>query len=91
MDYVNEFGIEPGVYQHHRGDIYVVTGVLTHVEGPEGRMIEMSEPMVLFRDAVPIAGHDSTGKPTSSVLRIYGHKLSEFKMDMEGTPRFKKV
>lgn len=90
MNRINEFNVEPGTYEHHKGGLYVVTGMLTHVEGPEGKMITMEEPLVLFRDLEPIQ-HDVNGKITSNPLRIYGHKLSEFRMDMDGKPRFKLV
>lgn len=91
LDRINEFNLEPGVYAHHRGDLYVVITILNFIDGQDGMMGELTDPLVIFRDLEPLKGHDSTGRPTNRLHRVYAHPLSEFKKEIDGKPRFKMV
>ena len=77
MDRINIYDLEPGTYQHYRGDTYVVVDVLTHLDNPTtGKMERLTDPLVVYRDLQPPIEH-LNGK-AQPVHNRYGKKLSEF-------------
>lgn len=84
MNRINEFGLEPGVYRHYKGGLYVVTDVVTHMEAVDvtqdalnmGPMAELPDPLVIYRDVEPIKRHVN-GKSTIA-HQVYARKLSDF-------------
>lgn len=89
MERINEYDIEPGTYQHYKGGLYVVVELVTHVDGPDGKMRLLDDPLVVYRDLVALTGHDIKGKP-GTPYRRYARPLSEFSgYTNEGIKRFK--
>jgi hypothetical protein len=76
MNRINEF-LEPGIYCHHKGNYYVVENVVTHMDGPDGKMQPLADPLVCYRDVTPIPKH-LNGKPVTSYHQTYARALSEF-------------
>lgn len=75
MDYHNEF-IMPGPYRHYKGSIYVVCEVITHMDGPEGTMVPLADPLVVYRDLAPVMRHVN-GRHQYAHQR-YARPLSDF-------------
>ena len=94
INYINEY-IEPGVYEHYKGGIYVLLDVITHMENPSvGKIERLAEPLVVYRDLTQILEHDKNGKPCYPHKR-YCRTISDFKAmvmhDGNSVKRFKKI
>jgi hypothetical protein len=93
MNWKNEFDFEPGTYQHYKGGIYVVTNIVTHMDNPEGAMDALADPLVVYRDLIPIVKHVQ-GKPMAA-HQVYARTLSEFTEmvthNNESVKRFTKI
>ena len=91
MNRINEFNIEPGVYRHYKGGMYVVTDIVTHMDNPTtGRMEPLQEPLVVYRDLEAIVKHVN-GKPRQA-HQVYARPLSEFTALVDsGLKRFKQL
>lgn len=77
MNYVNEYDLEPGVYQHYKGGKYVVTDIVTHMDNPAtAKMEPLPDPLVVYRDLTPIVKH-VRGK-AQQAHQVYAHSLAEF-------------
>lgn len=88
MNRINEFNLEPGVYQHYKGGIYVVTDIVTHMDNPTGHMEALQDPLVIYRDIDAIVKHVN-GKPRQA-HQVYARPLSEFNALVDsGVKRFK--
>lgn len=74
---INEYNIEPGVYRHYKGNYYVVTNLVTHMDGPDGKMQKLEDPLVCYRDVEKLPQHIN-GKATTAYEQTYARKLSEF-------------
>jgi hypothetical protein len=76
---INEYDIEPGVYRHYKNRLYVVLDIITHMENKQkGKMEAIPDPLVVYRDLIPMDGHDVKGKPNKTIHRTYARALSEF-------------
>lgn len=73
---INEY-IEPGIYRHYKGNYYVVENVITHLDGPSGKMEPIADPLVCYRDVAALPKHVN-GKPTTLYHQTYARPLSEF-------------
>ena len=91
MNRINEFNLEPGVYHHYKGGIYVVTDIVTHMDNPTiGHMEPLQDPLVIYRDIDAIVKHVN-GKP-SQAHQVYARPLSEFTGIVSiGVKRFKQL
>lgn len=79
MNRINEFGFEPGVYRHHRGALYVATDLVTHLDNATtGKMEPLPEPLVVYRDVVPVKRLVHGGE-RKEFHQVYARKLSEFR------------
>jgi len=77
MNSINEFNINPGVYRHHKGGLYVVLDIITHMDNAaKGAMEPLADPLVVYRDLTALPGHVN-GKPAVPHKR-YARTLSEF-------------
>lgn len=74
---INEFNLEPGVYAHHKGSLYVVTDIVTHMDNAKGKMEALADPLVVFRDLQAPVRHVN-GK-AQAAHHAYAHPLSEFR------------
>jgi hypothetical protein len=74
---INEFNFYPGVYQHYRGDLYIAFDIINYMDGPDGKMAKLSDPLVCYRDLHPIVKHVD-GKPQQAAHQQYARPLSEF-------------
>jgi len=95
MNRINEYDIEPGVYRHYKGGYYVVLDIITHMENQSiGKMEPIANPLVVYRDLTPVAGHDIKGRPSNDIHKRYARTLSEFNAtvmkDGETVKRFRK-
>ena len=78
MNRINEYDIEPGTYRHYKGGYYVVLDIITHMENPAaGKMEAVANPLVVYRDLIPMGGHDVKGKPGTPHKR-YARSISDF-------------
>lgn len=68
MNSLNEYKLMPGVYQHYKGGLYVVTELVTHMEGADGEMEYLPDPLVCYREL------DATSKDH----KVYARPLSVF-------------
>lgn len=91
MTRINEFNIEPGTYEHHKGVLYVVIEIVNYMEGPDGKMQRLTDPLVCFREVKQIPGHEANGKPNANPHRVFALTISEFTKDIDGKPRFKMI
>jgi len=88
MNPINEYHLEPGVYKHYKGTLYVVTELVTHMDGPDGKMQPLEDPLVCYRDLIYIAKHVA-GKPVPMSHQVYARPLSTFLEDIgDGRKRF---
>jgi hypothetical protein len=85
---INQY-LEPGVYRHYKGNLYVVLTVITHMDGSDGKMKELTDPLVCYRDVVQVEKHIK-GKPSTTYHQVYARPLSEFFATIEGKKRFTK-
>lgn len=77
---INAYNIEPGVYEHHLGGLYVVTDILTHLaDKATGTLEILPDPIVVYRDADALPGNLTSKKPYA----MYGAWLSNFKKDFQ--------
>jgi hypothetical protein len=77
MNYINEYNLEPGVYKHYKGGLYVVTDLVTHMDNPAtAKMEALPDPLVVYRDVTPVKRHVK-GKPQQA-HQVYARPLSEF-------------
>ncbi len=77
MNWINEYGIQPGTYQHYKGGLYVLVEIVNYADNPEtGLMEKIEDPFVIYRDVVPMVEHVN-GKPITPHKR-YMRTLSEF-------------
>lgn len=77
MNRINEFNLEPGVYKHHKGGLYVVTDVITHMDNPTiGKMESLPDPLVVYRDLKAPVRHVKGRNQTAH--QVYARTLSEF-------------
>lgn len=77
MNRINEFNLEPGVYEHYKGNLYVVTDIVTHMENPASKKVEpLADPLVVYRDLDPVVRHIN-GK-NQAAHQVYARPLSEF-------------
>ncbi len=77
MNRINEYDLEPGVYQHYKGGLYVVTDLVTHMDNPAtGKMAKLQDPLVVYRDLQAIQRHVK-GR-VQMAHQVYARKLSEF-------------
>jgi hypothetical protein len=93
MIYNNQFDLNPGVYEHYKGGLYVVESILTHIKNEQGGDWErVMDPLVIYRKLEP-EYEAINGGPKSMVVKTYARTLSNFKgsVDIEGKliPRFK--
>lgn len=88
MNRINEYNLEPGVYQHYKGGLYVVTELVTHMDDASGAMAPLADPLVCYRDVQPIVKHVA-GKPVPA-HQVYARPLSTFFELVEGKKRFTK-
>lgn len=77
MNRINEFGIEPGVYQHHKGSLYVVVEIITHMDNEEGKMQALPDPLVVYRDLQDPVRH--VGGRSQPAYQRYALPLSQFR------------
>lgn len=93
MIYNNQFDLNPGVYEHYKGGLYVVESILTHTKlEPGGDWQKLQDPWVIYRKLEP--EYDSiNGGPVQMVVKTYSNTLSRFKamVEVDGklVPRFK--
>jgi hypothetical protein len=77
MTRINEFNIEPGVYQHYKGSHYVVVELVTHMENAAvGKMEPLPDPLVVYRDLQVVMRHVN-GK-YQNAHQVYARAYSEF-------------
>ena len=88
MNRINEFNLEPGVYQHFEGRIYVLTDIVTHMNDPiTGHMEPLQDPLVIYRDIVK----QVDGKAYQA-HQVYAQSLREFTgLVSPGVKRFKQL
>lgn len=73
----NQFNIEPGVYEHYKGGLYVVETILTHMKNEEGGdWIKLQDPLVIYRNLE--AQVESINGVSKYVIKTYARKLSNF-------------
>lgn len=90
MNAINEYEFDPGVYKHYKGTLYVATELVTHMDGPAGKMQPLEDPLVCYRDLAPIYKHID-GKPKTMAHQVYARPLSTFFEDIgDGRKRFTK-
>ena len=94
MDWINEFNLTPGTYEHHKGSIYVVTNVITHMEDEaKNKMVKLSDPLVVYRDLE--TPYEHVKGRHQKAHKVYALKLSGFraKVSKNGkmVPRFKHI
>lgn len=78
MNLHNEYDLQPGVYRHYKGGLYVVTDLITHMDNPaNGHMDALADPLVVYRDIIPLVKHIN-GKNQMAHSR-YARPLSEFR------------
>jgi hypothetical protein len=92
MNRINEFNLETGTYEHYKGNLYVVTEVVTHADNETtGKMEALADPLVVYRDLEPAMEH--VNGRHQYVHKRYCRKLSEFKAEVmhngEKVKRFK--
>lgn len=77
MNRINEYNLEPGVYRHHKGRLYVVTDIVTHMDNTAvGKMEPLPDPLVVYRDLeAPVRRVNGRNQ---SAHQVYARKLSEF-------------
>lgn len=93
MNWINEY-IQPGMYQHYKGGMYVLVDVITHADNvATGQMDKLADPLVVYRDLVPMVEHVN-GKAITPHKR-YMRTLSEFTAmvnhNEKRVPRFKQI
>jgi len=49
MDWINEYDVQPGVYQHYKGELYIVQGVVTHTMNDKEKWRKLRVPYVMYR------------------------------------------
>lgn len=77
MNRINEYNLEPGVYQHYKGGLYVVTDIITHMDSPTvNKMEPLADPLVVYRDVEAPVRHVNGKK--QSAHQVYARALSEF-------------
>jgi hypothetical protein len=69
MNLINEYNLEPGVYQHYKGGVYVVTDLVTHMDNPTtGKMEPLQDQLVVYRDLeTPVKHVLGKSKPAHQV------------------------
>lgn len=75
MNWINEY-IQPGTYKHYKGSLYVLVDVVTHGDSEGDQMTKLTDPLVIYRDLVPMTEH-MNGKAITPHKR-YMRTLSEF-------------
>lgn len=88
MNRINEYNLEPGIYQHYKGGLYVVTELVTHMDNSKGKMEPLNDPIVCYRDLKSIPRHVN-GK-MQYPHQMYGRPLSSFFELVNGKKRFTK-
>jgi hypothetical protein len=73
MNSINEYKLMPGVYQHYKGGMYVVTELVTHLEGADGVMQPLPDPLVCYRDLDTTKEHKVYARPLSVFTAIVPH------------------
>lgn len=77
MNRINEYNLEPGVYQHYKGGLYVVTDIVTHMDNTAiGKMEPLPDPLVVYRDIEAPVRHVN-GK-SQAAHQVYARPLNEF-------------
>lgn len=77
MNRINEYNLEPGVYQHYKGGLYVVTDIVTHMDNPAiGKMEPLPDPLVVYRDLEAPVRH--VNGRSQSAHQVYARTLNEF-------------
>ncbi len=93
MNWINEFDFSPGTYRHYKGGVYVAVDLITHMDGAQGTMEPLPDPLVVYRDLEAIVKHVN-GRPIA-VHQRYARKLSEFigmvSKGLETVKRFEKI
>lgn len=84
MNRINEFNLEPGIYRHHKGALYVVTDLITHMDNPKGKMAPLQDPLVVYRDVQAIVRHVK-GR-SQQAHQVYALPLSSFRTKFEPQP-----
>jgi len=90
MNLHNEHHIEPGVYRHHKGSFFVVTGLITHIENEtSGDMEELPHAniLVIYHDVERVPKMVG-GKMTKDYHQQYAMTVQQFFKTIEGNPRF---
>ena len=83
MIYNNQFDLNPGVYEHYKGGLYVVESILTHTKNEQGGdWIRLMDPLVIYRKLEP-EYESINGGPKSMVVKTYARTLSNFKGEVE--------
>lgn len=86
MNRINEYNVEPGVYKHYKGGLYVVTDLVTHMDNvATGKMDPLQDPLVVYRDVTPIV-RNVNGR-AQAAHQVYAKALSEFTAIVEGKGR----
>ena len=90
MNLHNEHNIAPGVYRHHKGTHFVVTGLITHIENEtSGDMEELPrEKMLIVYHDVERVPKMVQGKMTKEYHQQYSMTVAQFFKTIEGKPRF---
>lgn len=102
INWINEYDLNPGVYEHYKGGIYIVQNLITHSK-KAGKVKKLRDPMVVYRDLDNTyktieRGKNADGSPYMArveVIKNYMTPLSEFLehvlLDDKLVPRFKKI
>lgn len=81
MHRINEFHLEPGVYRHHKGNLFVVTNIITHMDNAEGHMEPLQDPVVVYHDLENVVRH--VNGRAQFAHQVYAHPLSQFVQKFE--------
>lgn len=75
---INQFNLQPGVYESYKGGLYVVETILTHLKNEDGGdWIKQQDPLVIYRNLEPQV--ESINGVNTFVIKTFGMRLSRFK------------
>lgn len=81
INWINEYNLTPGVYEHYKGTLYIVQNLITHHEVENEKWEKMRDPEVVFRTLENEYLETPTGK--REVIRHFKMPLSKFVEDVE--------
>jgi hypothetical protein len=99
MEWINEYNLYPGVYEHYKGELYVVENIITHSLDSKNEFYQLDDPKVVYRNLVPIyrpketGTNKETGEPITIMVKVtmvFEQPLSRFFENIKkGVKRFK--